>query len=181
MENTSNVLRCVAQPGLRIHTAQFDPVICFGKDFTFWLGPKTGSGLEGLEEDCDTRSLRLITIDFSAVEFINCYQDGEGSFKGEEKLDRLKLSGRIRHGPSVAVGLLRNYGLYDAKSALERIHKDTGITYIDFPGRVLRDPEGFRCIVFLHRSDGGWRLWYYRLDDIFGTGDFTAVSQELAA
>lgn len=169
--------------GLKIACAPFNPSEFIGANWAFWKGLKDGNGLEG-EEERDKASLALTEVDFAKADFPTCLEKGESSITGEEKLIRLRKSGRILYGTTVAMGLWRDYQSCQnkAESVLEKLYQQRGITYIDFFGDILRGPLGGRCaLCFFRGGDGLWhwdclwlgRGWVGRL--------FSAVSQQVSS
>lgn len=167
--------------GLKIATAPFDPAKFIGANGVFWKGPKDGNGLEGKEER-DKVSLALTEVDFAKAYFLTGLEKGEGSITGEEKLVRLRKSGRILYGTTVAMGLWQNYQSCQnkAESVLEKLYQQRGIIYIDFPGDVLRGSHGRRCVlVFCRGDDGQWGWGCHWLGVDWAGLDFSAVSQQV--
>lgn len=138
----------------------FDPTF-IGKGWTTWKGPIDGNGLSG-EEDVDPRGLALMEIEISRLLFEACLKKRESSIKGEEKLRRQKLMSIIRLGGNAFLGLWEDYQANKNNSVLEWLYRTYKITFLDFMGQVLRDPNGSRGVLFLYRSDGKWN-WYYNL------------------
>jgi len=167
--------------GLKVATAPFDPVAFLGEKWAFWKGPKDGNGLEG-EEERDKTSAALTEVDFGLAEFLTCLEKDEPPIKGEEKHARLKKSGRTRYGVTVFMGLWLDYLARETESVLEMLFKEKGITYIDFFGDILRDPDGNRCVLYLYRlGDGQWYWDYDWLDYDFDEQNFSAVSQQASS
>lgn len=138
-----------------------DPAEFIGKGWTVWKGPKGGSGLEG-DEDRDVRENDLVEVDFAQVDFATCLNGSEGSIKGEEKLERMKASGKIRLGGRTFLALWQNYQAMKENSVLEWLYRTFQITYIDFFGLVLRSSSGDRYVLYLYRyGDGQWS-WHCR-------------------
>lgn len=145
-----------------ILTKPFNPSEFIGKGWATWKGPIDGDGLSG-EEDIDTRSASLSEIEIAKFIFETCLKSGEKSITGEEKLRRLKeKSDFIRFGDNVFLGLRLNYQANKENSILELIHRNFKIIYIDFPGQVLRGPNGDRDVLCLCRDDDGEWSWHCR-------------------
>ena len=147
-----------------ILTKPFNPAEFLGNGWTTWKGPADGDGLAG-EEDIDSRSLALSEIEIAKFVFETCLKAGEKSIKGEEKLRRLKEKPDfIRFGGNVFFGLWLDYQANKENSILEWFYRNLKISFMDFPGQVLRDPDGDRLALDLYRSDGGeWHWLYYWL------------------
>ena len=155
-------IRVVKRP---IQRAPFDPAPFIGAGWTTWRGPINGNGLEG-EEECDKRSLALQEVDFTQARFVDGLKEGEKTVKGEEKLRRMRESGDILLDPGFAVTLLNEPG----QATLEWYYKTTGKTYLDFMGRILRNPNGNRYVLCVFRSGGGqwgWRFFFWLGDGWF--------------
>lgn len=148
----ADVLQDILEPTLR--PTEFDPATFIGAGWK-WEG-----------KDADARSLELTEINFSKVLFEACLEEGEERITGEEKRHRLSAKGGIRLDPRFGVALFQEEG----QKTLRRLYEERGITYIDFFGRILVDPYGYRCVLCLYRSgdcrwywsagwlDGGWRV-----------------------
>ena len=143
-------------------TKQFDPTSFIGKGWTTWKGPIDGDGLAG-EEDVDTRSLALTEIELANFIFETCFKKGETSIFGEEKLRRLKEERPefVRFAGNVFLGLWLDYEANKENSILEWFHRNFGITFMDFPGQILRYTNGHRIIFYLNRLDDGKWSWSY--------------------
>lgn len=146
-----------------ILTKPFDPAGFLGKGWTIWKGPIDGDGLSG-EEDIDPRSLAMTEVELAKFVFETCLRSGEKSIIGEEKLRWLKEEKPefIRFGGNVFYGLWLDYKANKENSALEWLHRNFGVTFMDFLGLILRGPYGDRDALYLcRRGDGGW---YWRYD-----------------
>lgn len=143
-------------------TKLFDPTSFIGKGWATWKGSADGDGLSG-EEDIDSRSLALTEIELAKFIFETCLKKGETSISGEEKLRHLKEEKPeiIRFAGNVFLGLWLDYQANKENSVLEWFHRNFGITFMDFPGQVLRYPDGDRSILFLYRHDDGEWHWDY--------------------
>jgi hypothetical protein len=151
---------------LKISCVPFNPSETIGSSWFFWKGPKDGNGTEG-EEERDRASLALVEVDFVKVDFFNCLKENETSISGEEKLVRLKRSGRQIYGTTAAMGLLKNYQSCQNKadSVLAQLYGQGGIICIDFFGDILLAPDGRRNVLRLcRRDDGSWHLDCEQLD-----------------
>ncbi len=157
-------------PGnLCVATAPFDPEQFIGKEW------KT------LSEEQDKRAQYLGEVDFSRAAFLSCLKDGEKFVKGEEKLRRLKDSGRIRYGVTVFMGLWKNHQDNKEDSVLECLYREKGITYIDFFGDVLLSPDGYRFVLYLYRDDdGAWGWGCDWLESDWYVEDVSAVSRQVS-
>ncbi len=141
-----------------IKAKPFDPVKFLGEGWTIWKGPADGDGLLG-EEDICPKSLAFTVVELSEFVFKTCLKEGESSITYEEKIRRLKeMLDFIGFGLNVFLGLWEDYLINRENSALEWLHQNFGVTLMDFPGVVLRNPRGDREVLCLHRYDNGW-LW----------------------
>ncbi len=140
----------------------FNPAEFINKDWLVWKGPANGDGKSG-DEDRDVREDALSEIDWSKVDFDDCLEEGESSITGEEKLCRMKESGKILLGGRAFLTLWQDYQKNGEASVLEQLRKTQGITYVDFFGLVLRDPDGNRCVLYLFFDGEQWRWNYYWL------------------
>jgi hypothetical protein len=141
-------------------TKPFNPTEFIGKGWATWKGPVNGDGLSG-EEDIDSRSLALTEVELAKFIFETCLKEGETSITGEEKIRRQKEEKPefVRFAGNVFLGLWLDYEANKKNSVLEWLHKNFGVTFMDFPGQVLRDPNGRRSILCFDRDgDGGW-VW----------------------
>lgn len=169
--------------GLKVATVPFDPAKFIDESWAFWKGPKDGNGLEG-EEERDKASASLAEVNFDKMDFLTCLKKGESSITGEGKFIRLKKLGRILFGANVFAGLWQDYQSCKnkAESVLEKLYQQRGITYIDFFGDILRDPNGRRDVLYLYRDDGGqWRWRCFWLDDVWSCNNFSAVAQQVSS
>ncbi len=132
----------------------FEPTM-IGQGWTWWKGPADGDGLEG-EEYCDGRSLVLQEVDFCQVLREHCLKEDETSITGHEKDRRLKaLTDRLQLDPGFGWALHQEPG----QKTLRWLHDTFGIFYLDFFGRILRNPDGRRCVLCLDRCGGGSWVW----------------------
>lgn len=146
-------------------------------DLTIWKGPADGGGFSG-EEDVCLKSLSLAEVELSKFIFKNYLEEGEASIGGEERMRRLNgMSDFIGFGPNVFLGLWYDYQANKENkenSALEWLHRNFGVTVMDFPGAVLR-LIGYRVVLCLFRyADGSWGWYYGWLGDKWG-GDCSSV------
>jgi hypothetical protein len=130
---------------------------------TIWRGGVKGKGLAG-EEEQDKRSLSKTTFDPAKMTEANIQtglNEGEQCISGEVKLARL-IAKAIQADARFAQTLLEEEG----QKTLRFLHDALGITWLEFLGTVLRDPDGYRCALCLYRKgDGSWNWYYYWLDD----------------
>ncbi len=169
--------------GLKVACAPFDPAKFLNKDWAFWKGPKDGNGMEG-EEERDKASLALAEVDFEKADFLTCLEKGEGSITGEEKLIRLRKLNRPLYGATQFMGLWQDYQQCQDKtqSKLEKLYQQKVVTYIDFFGDILRNPDGYRYVLYLYRDDdGSWDWDYYWLGNDWDEHDFSAVAQQVSS
>lgn len=170
----NNGLRLVIKgPSMLIvdRTKPFNPTAFVGDGWTIWHGPKNGDGLNGDEEQ-DIRSLKRTEIDFAQVLFEHCLKKGEPSITGEEKLVRHIATKHIRLDAKIGQCLLEEKG----QATLEWLYDTFGITWLEFPGTVLRRANGRRCFLYLCR--GAYGRWYWGghwLDDLRSAEDPSAL------
>lgn len=158
-----------------IKSHSFDPAKFLGKEWSIWRGPADGDGLSG-EEDICPKSLSLVEVELAKFVFRACLNDGESSIMGEEKILRLnEMSDFIGFGPNVFLGLWEDYQINKENSALKWLHRNFGVTFMDFPGAILRDPDGRRDVLcFDRRGDGDWDWGYRWLDGRCRVGSLSA-------
>mgnify|MGYP001607482926 len=136
-----------------------------------WRGPKDGDGLTG-EEEQDIRSLKLNRVDFAKVLSTACLKDGETPITGEEKLARHIVAKHIRLDAKFGQALYEEKG----QATLEWLFNTFGITWLEFPGTVLRSDGGNRCFLYLCRDGLGRWYWSYRwLGSVRGATSPSAV------
>jgi len=173
------------QVGEVITCAPFNPSEVIGSSWFFWRGPKDGNGIEG-EEERDKVSLALTEVDFAKIDFFSCLKENETSINGEEKLIRLRKSGRQIYGTTVGMGLLRNYQSCQNKAdiVLDNLYQQKGIICIDFFGDIVLAPDGRRNVLRIcRRGDGSWHLDCEWLDfewDGHYFSDATATAQQVS-
>jgi len=156
-----NGAQLITASAMVILTKTFIPSRFVGNGWTIWKGPIDGDGLSG-DEDMDKRSLKISKIEVANLVFNNCLKEGETSIRGEEKIRRLKEKPEtIRLGGNVFLGLWKDYEANGSGGILEWLYKSKGLRFIDFPGLVLRDPNGHRYILDLYRNDDGQWDWDY--------------------
>ena len=156
-----------------VTSKQFDPTKFLGEGWTIWKGPIKGDGMHG-EEDVDPRSLGIKKIKVSEFIFETSLNADEGSGVEEEKLCRLKEEKPdfTRFGGNVFLGLWEDYEANDENSILEWFYQNFGINRMNFPGLILRGPDGDRHVLcFFRRNDGRW-FWacswlYYQWPDSY--------------
>ena len=120
-----------------------------------------GENWEVIKEDHDPRNDSLGSVNFSQAEFVTCLNEGETRVPGEVKLTRLKAGNQIRLGASTFLGLWRDWEAKGANSVLESLFRLKGITYMDFSGDVLQNPDRIRYVLYLCRDDVGQWRWHY--------------------
>ena len=122
----------------------FDPVVFIGE------------GWKELERD--ERAYALKQVGFSRCQFLSCLKEGEAPIKGEEKLRRLKedYPQLIRHGGNQFLALWEDYQKNGDNSVLEHLRLIQGITFLDFPGLILRYLFGDRGVLYLNWDGGRW-------------------------
>jgi len=94
-----------------------------------------------------------VTIDTDDIEAITTLKDDEDYVQGEENLTRIKATGKTLLDARVLEELLKH-----PEAIPEKWKQETNgyITDIFFPGTVLMDPDGYRCVLCLYWDDGGW-------------------------
>jgi len=134
----------------------FNPTEFIGSGITIWRGPVDGKGLEG-EEEQDSRSLTLTTIFLADFRFEHMLKGKETSITGEEKLRRHLDVNHIRPDAKIAQTLYEEPG----QVTLEFLHKNFGISWMEFPGTTLRRSGGYRYFLYLDRGGVGRWGWRY--------------------
>ncbi len=150
---------------MKIATSPFDPETFIGK------------GWKLLAEEQDTMSAVVGELDLAKCDFAKCLIGNETRITGEVKLARLRDSKVVRYGAAVFMGLWVDYQAHKKESVLEKIYQSKGITYLDFFGDVLLDPDGGRYVLCLCRFDGGVWSWRYLWLDL----DWRAYDQSLVS
>ena len=141
-----------------------------------------GSDWKVIAEDHDACNDGLAEVDFNKVDFAICLKEGETSITGEEKLKRLKALKQILYGATTFMGLWNDYHARKENSVLETLYRTKGITYLDFFGDVLLDPNGNRFVLCLCRNDDG--QWHWRYDWLgirWNAKNGSAVSSQVGA
>ncbi len=132
-----------------------------------------GVGWSVLEED--KHSCELVEVDMTRVRFLHMLreEEGETSTKGEEKILRLKTmsSFAIRLDARFARDLLAEPG----QVMLDWLYQTQGVTWIDFPGTILRGPSGSRFVLCLYRDERGWDWDADWLENVWSRGSPSAV------
>lgn len=117
-------------------TQPFDPVQFLGKDWSI--------------EEQDECSLALTQLNFAKVHLVNMLREGETGINGEEWLERLKEAGHIRLDAKIFQTFRENQVFIPEHWKGKPVY---------FFGTVLRDPGGYRCVLYLcRRGDGQWAL-----------------------
>ncbi len=123
---------------------------------TIWRGSASGNGLEG-EEEQDQRSLLKTTFDPATITEANLQtglEVNEPVISGEVKRARL-IAKMIQADARFAQTLLEEEG----HKTLRFLYDTLGITWLEFLGTVLRDPDGRRYALCLFRRDDGSWVW----------------------
>ncbi len=97
-----------------------------------------GEGWSIVEQD--ERSLALSEVNIGDIQLVTMLKDGETYVRGEEKLLRLKASGKIRLDAKVFQTFWENNDL---------IPESWRGKTVFFDGTVLRRPNGDRCVLCL--------------------------------
>ncbi|MBI3255623.1 MAG: hypothetical protein HYZ63_01505 [Candidatus Andersenbacteria bacterium] len=139
----------------------FNPADVFGKGWTMWKGPADGTGLDG-EEEWDERSRALTQFDPAKIVLEHCLKEGENSIKGEEKLKRLReeFTALIRLDPQLGYALVQEPG----QRTLEWLRINRGLTWMDLPGGVLRNPYGNRYFLCVYFDGERWSCHFHWLE-----------------
>lgn len=151
---------------VRIDRSQpFNPAAFIGQGWTIWRGPANGDGLTG-QEDQDNRSLALTEIDLTKVQLVTMLKPNETSIKGDEKFKRLKRAKHICLDAKAFQTLWENQ---------DRIPEEWKGKYIFFDGTVLRNPDGYRCVLYLYFGGGRWHWNCHWLDNDWYSDSPSAV------
>lgn len=158
-----------------IKTISFNPAKFLGKGWKIWKCHAASDRLYGNYKDVYRRALSITKIELSKFVFRNCLKEGEDDITGEEKIQRLsRMPDFIGFGPNVFLGLWEDYEKNREYSALEWLYRNFGVSFMDFPGAILRTSKGRRALLYLDRSpcDGLWHRSWCQLDD--GNARWTA-------
>ena len=139
-------------------TSAFDPVAFIGEGWSI------------VQED--ERSVLLHEVDLSKISLVTMLAEGETSVVGEKKLKRLKGVGHLLLDAKVFQTLWDNQHLIP-ESWKQKTNGNT--TYIFFDGTILRDPDGYRYVLYLYWQSGRWRWDYGWLDDQWLTNNPSVV------
>lgn len=136
----------------------------FGAGVSIWRGPRDGDGMSG-KLDIDPRADRLTTVDYGRVFFYSCLNKGFVDY--EYKINRLKARKKeiIRHGGQQLLALWTDYQERHEKSVLDQLRRTREITYLDFPGLILRNKYGLRHVPYLSWNATA-NIWYMDLSDL---------------
>lgn len=130
-----------------------------------------GKGWKVIKAESDHRAAALTSVNFAEVSCETFLKKGESNITGEEKLKRLKESGKIRLGAETFFALRQE----DDYKTLEWLYKEKGVSCLDFFGTVLRSSNGSRYVFFLVRSSRGrWEWGYSWLGHNWDGGKFSA-------
>ncbi len=157
----------VAQLSDQFNPATFEGL---GEGWTIWKGLVDGKGLEGeleVYEPADLKELNASDMLFEHFLIDNPDpKNREDVIAGETKLDRVKGSKKILLGGRSFLALLNDYRGNKENSALEWLRKNRGVTWMDFPGLLLRYPDGYRCMLYLyfHGEIWDWHCIWLGLD-----------------
>ena len=102
----------------------------------------------------DVRSHAVKDFVATALKPQTCLRPGEATITGEEKLKRLKASGRIRLDAGFFMALWEEKN----HKTLHWLHVNLGIKNLDFFGTILVSSEGYRFVLCLGVDDvaGTW-------------------------
>lgn len=106
------------------------------------------------ETSADVDSLALREIDPSQIILTNCMNDDEAVIDGNEKIRRLMLGGNIRLDPGFGVALLAERG----QQTLNHLSEKYGAIHFDLSGCLFENPQSYRYLFYLHRSEDVW-IW----------------------
>ena len=166
---------------LRLMSGRFNPDPILGKGASIWKGPAGGFGLAG-EEELDWRENLLRVVDFSTILAETYLRGKEIEITGEERLRRMRADAKvIRLGGKSFLALWNDLKIQKEDCTLEFLRRVRYITYLDFPGAVIRNPEGKRCIPFFYHwynrglRHGYWK-WGVRLLSAAWTNDNLSAS-----
>ncbi len=165
-------------PALQLPAA-FNLTDLFGNNsLTIWRGDKDGKGLEGPEEIYESAGFSELRAEKMFFEhFLN---DGENVVGGELKLVRANESGRLLLGGRSCVALWLDYKAKGENSVLEWLRKNKGITWMDFPGLVLRHSNGYRYMLFLYFNGRSWNVNCHWLNHDWNRNDLSAVLEQVS-
>ncbi len=138
----------------------FDPAKFIGNGWTIWKGDPTGEGLEGDEEQ-DAASLALAEVDFRTLtqeaNFLTGLEGTETVVTGEDKRDRLIVKA-TQADARIGQALFEEKG----QTTLRWLYDTLKITWFELLGTTLRNSDGDRSALYLHRQDDGSWGWDYR-------------------
>lgn len=152
-------------------TKPFDPglfpEIGLGNDWSVWRGRAKGKGLSG-EEDRDPRSSTLQAIDFSRLLLTSVVRYPTEEMDGETFLARLRDTKHIPLDAEAFAVIWQHRN--ECAPMFRAIGRLTGTLF--FPGTVLRDPDGDRCILSLAiTSNGSLIPGHDWLDCVYGADE----------
>lgn len=139
------------------------PSSFIGEKWTFWKGPADGDGTQGDEDYVSEPD----TVDFAQLVCETHLQGKETTIDGEEKVRRTRTGANRQLGDKTFLALWNNWLACQTAgkpedSILECLWRSGKIkSIIYFFGRILRDPSGYRYVLFLYRSGGGLWHWDY--------------------
>jgi hypothetical protein len=132
---------------------------------------KEWSYIKSIESDSSTEKA-------VEIEFVSVLKEGESYITGSEYEARLKARTDVILGFQHRKWLIDNQENPVVKEALEALRKE-GVWYIDFPGLVVVDEDGSRCVPCAGRDGKRWGgSWSKLAYDFRGNGRF-AVSSKL--
>ncbi len=130
----------------------FDPATFMGKGWSIWRGPADGGGLNGEEQECQA-SLACTSIDRTQIALVNCRRGcGQECLQGEVFLRK------VRTGWSPVLDAKIGQTLYENPQFIPEDWKGQSVFFM---GTELRDPNGYRCVLYLYWSGARWD-WRYR-------------------
>ncbi len=169
----------LTQPPVLQLVESFDPAE-FRTNLTLWRGPKDGNGLKGAVEVYEPADLKEVNPDRILFEHFLTDADGN-SIRGEIKLDRAKESKKILLGGRTCLSFWRDCQTNGENSVLEWLRRNKGITWMDFPGVVLRSSVGDRCLLGLCFHGRVWCWAYVWLDDDWDRVSPSAVLEQVSS
>ena len=130
--------------------------------------------MEG-EEDRDRREDNLSAIDWERVFWDTHLKKGDGGLiGGEEKFRRAVVdTGKIQLGGKSFRSLWEDYKARGEDSVLDKLRRQ-GVKCIYFFGLVLRDPDGFRRVLYLFSDGSEWHWSFLWLGLQWGADDPSA-------
>lgn len=103
-----------------------------------------------------------VEIDTEEIELMTTLKKGEEYVQGSENLYRLKAMGKSTDKTLLDARIFEELMKHPEAIPEKWKEKTNGWTkYVFFPGTILANPCGDRCVMYLHWFDGGWDWSYY--------------------